>query len=176
MGYNLRREHVRQGEATLAEIKQAIEHGRPAVFPSEPNELTTLQYRLFKLLKAAELFRDELNGEYAGLRAATRIKLDTANCCIRVEPIAGAPLTIRALQPTEHEAVNKLDSYPGSMTDIEFVPSSSFSEDSLAELVAAKGWSLYRESRFDVPDSDRIAYFCERVDQSELSSFDIIST
>lgn len=174
MGYNIKPGLVDANIDTLASIKASIMKGELAIFPCAPAELSALQYRIFKLLKAAELFRTEGGGEYVGLRAATRVIMDAATSSIRVMPNSQASLKIVQRQPNEVEAVAKLDSFPGDMTDIEFVPSNTFTVDKLAQLVADKGWELHQDSLFTIPESDRVAYFCERVVVS--SGFDAIST
>lgn len=167
MGYSLTPQLVRANRETLEAImKVVVEHGEELMFDAAPEELAKEQYKLFQLLKAAEVFHEEFGGKFVTLKKAVKVRLDGRKIVVRPKEMSAA-LRITPRRRDEKSAVQFLAGYSGNMAVVEFFPSSSFSLEEFQEAVRAVGWEVYINLEEDVQEDGSIRAPADRVEERE---------
>lgn len=134
-----------QYEDYMQEIKKAVMQGTNVkfTFPMDFN-LSTEQYRLRRALKATELHRNVLGGEYAGLGAMVTVRTLPEEHALQVVPKA-PPQAMVGMRVDEEDALQKLKNTKSQDNDLlEFYPSDSFNEQDFRESCEFLGWDAHK--------------------------------
>ena len=138
MGYNTRPGLVTENEGILQAIAMAVENGQPLSFSVSRSNISSEQYRLRRLLKAAEIHVDELEGKYAGLGNLVTVRIFPKDSQIIVEP---KRLSFLGSQSSSIEsAIAALRNASTEFTILTFFPSERETLDELRKRATEIGW------------------------------------
>jgi hypothetical protein len=172
MGYNLRRAHVTDNLDILDSILLAVNAGQEAVITASPDDLSQMHYHLNVVLKAAETFVDIENGKYRSLREAVKLRPIAQRGGVVVQPKSTAKVIIsQTKEQDELDMLAMLANYQGSLPQVIFRPSETYTEELFRKGVEALGYSY--DGSQELGDG-RVAAAVERKEK-EATGFDLLT-
>jgi hypothetical protein len=164
MGYSTNPGLVEGHADILRQIKTAIDLGVEIRFKIPPDQLSSEQYRLRRILKAADVHKTACGGEFAGLGSLVTLSLDAEREEIVVRSRYGRSLGRASAEkgtlPTkrydgrrkepehfadENDALEVLRKSRADMQMLEFSPSPEFDEPTFRQRAESIGWILTDE-------------------------------
>ena len=175
MGYNTKAEMVEQGSELLSSILSSVEKGEELKLRvRDSNEISTEQYRLRRLLAATDNHPAAYGGKFARLGQRVLLRVDAERGLILVQPKGN--INVETYKTNENDALSFLSEAKGSLTMLEFFPSSSFSLEDFLEAGKKIGWTIH-SATFSKGENGKIELAAERIEETarESSGFDILS-
>lgn len=148
MGYHIREGLVNENIATLDLMQEAVTANKGVKFRCrQPSDMGKMKYQFNRLLRAAQILKEEGGGQFVNLRNRVEIKEDWDSMCIVIQPKTGISLlrSIEPLQPNEDDWLEGLKGFQGNMYGLAFKPTSQFNFTVLALKAEELGFTCYRE-------------------------------
>lgn len=170
MGYNTTPILVEDNEHLLTQIKQAIDSHSALKYniPTGGN-ISYIQYKLRRILAAADNHPETLDGIFHGLGQRTTIRVEFEQHRLSLEPKKGLKgsksLTLEVAQKSEEDIYRELETYAGSMLTISFKPSSSWDLGNFIETLSSLDWKLHLQTKEEEADGT-LSFACEKVESS----------
>lgn len=175
MGYNIRAGLVEENADVLSQIKTAVKDKKVIKYEPPRKDLYTWQWRLRRVLKATEVLRTEMGGEFAGLGELVSLKVDAKEGLLIVEPKGAKPgIKLKQVRTDEKDALQALESYSGKLFKLEFFPSPSFDEDELVQRAKEIGWNVISTAKQEIEEDDgvKLLYPAEKIERK--LGFDVL--
>jgi len=164
MAYSLSVDTVRTNREILeAILLVVVEKGEELHIDVAPERLTNEQYKMFQLLKSAEVFIEEFDGRFAELRGQVRVTLEKDHLLIR--PKSGRVSAPR--RRNEVMALADLGKYRGNMAILEFFPSAGFDLEKFKQSCLDLGWRAYVDMKEDRQADGSLRFPVDRVESGE---------
>lgn len=152
MGYNIRTGLVEEHREFLQTISDNISRGESVRYRvAKVEQLNSMRYQLYRLLKATTVLINECGGAFVGLRQRVKIREDyTGGISLVVEP-AKPVASIASILPSnadENDTLERLKQFEGEMDLVRFTPSYTFDLEEWRHKLQMIGFDL-------MPDPDK---------------------
>ena len=181
MGYHTNPNMVEENKDILTAILHAITNEGSVSFdvPRDIN-ISTEQWRLRRILAAADYHTSACGGLFAGLGQLSTIRIDLQTHQLTVVPRTtgrkSPKLSITEVIDTELDVIANLQepNQAGNIIILDFEPTPAYDTEEFEAALLAIGWELHRSTLTLDPEKGRLSVAVERIEISTAHGFDAL--
>ena len=176
MGYHTTPALIEDNIELLTQIKKAIDSDTALKYDIPPEDnISYIQYKLRRVLAAADNHPEIMHGIFHGLGQLTTIRVEFEQHRLSIEPKKGGKgsktLYLSVAQKTEDDIYRELEEYAGSMLTISFKPSPEWDLGEFVNTLSTLDWKLHLQTKEESEDGT-LSFACEKIE--EAAGFDVL--